>query len=44
MSGASGSLSNRSPVARAVMAFDDHDAERVENAEQLSARVNQRAI
>jgi len=26
------------------MAFDDHDAERVKNAEQLSACVNQRAI
>jgi hypothetical protein len=44
MSDVSGSLPNRSPVARAVMVFDDHDSERVENAEQLSARVNQRAV
>ncbi|MFT6681492.1 MAG: hypothetical protein ACJAQ8_001803 [Haliea salexigens] len=44
MSDVSGSLPNRSPVARAVMAFDDHDAERVKNAEQRSACVNQRAI
>lgn len=43
MSDVSGSLPNQSPVARAVMEFDDY-VERVESAEPRSARVNQRAI